>query len=87
MALSTSEFVADILSASFVGGPSGVVPTLASPLEAGSSVRQVEAWPAGSPDTVQRVLFLPGHNGNCYILKTINTEWVLNHTSVMATRS
>ena len=72
MALSTSEFVADSLSASSVGGTSGVGPTLASASKSGSGARLVEAWPAGSPDTVRRALFLPGNHGHCYILKDNN---------------
>ena len=74
------------LVSSSTGGPSGVVPMLASTFEAGSGVRLVEAWRAGSPDIVRRILFLPGHSGHRYILKMTITEHVLNHTSSMAAR-
>ena len=87
MALSTSEFVAESLSASSVEGQFGVVPTLASTREAGSGIRLVEAWPAGSPDIVRRLIFLPGHDGRCYISKMTITEQVLNYTSATASQS
>mgnify|MGYP001022036268 CR=1 FL=1 len=76
MALSNTEFVAEILSGSSTGGQFGVVPMLASALEAGSGVRLVEAWLARSPDRVRRILFLLGHSEHCYILKMTITEHV-----------
>ena len=87
MALSTSEFVAESLSASSVGGQFGVVPTLASTHEAGSGIWLVEAWPEGSPDIARRLLFLPEHDGRCYISKMIITEQVLNYTSATVFQS
>ena len=58
MALSTSEFVADSLSASFVGGASGacLVPASASWPDVGAWL--VEARLATSPDEVRRGLFV-----------------------------
>ena len=66
------NFLVDFLSTSSIGGPSGVVPALASAPESGSGVRLVEAWLAGSLDTVRRVLFLPRDKGHCYISKYDN---------------
>ena len=87
MELSTSEFVADILSASSVGGPSGVVPVLISALESGLGVRLVEAWPAGSLDIVQRALFLSEDSGHCYILPMIISWQVFKYTFATVSRS
>ena len=87
MALSTLEFVAENLSTSSVGGSSGVVPALTFALESGLGVRLVEAWPAGSPDIVQRALFLPEDDGHCYILTMIITRQVSKHTFAVASRS
>ena len=56
---STSEFLAESISASSVGGLCGIGPTSASSLEVGSGARLVEAWLAGSPDIVRILLFLP----------------------------
>ena len=61
MALSTLEFIVDNLSASSVGGTSGVGPMLASASKSGSGAWLVEAWPAGSPDMVRRAFFLLGN--------------------------
>ena len=58
MALSTSDLVADNLSASFVGGASGSRLALASPFGPGVGAWLAEAWLATSPDTVRRELFL-----------------------------
>ena len=58
MALSTSDLVADSLSASSVGGASGSRLALASPSEPGVGAWLAEAWLATSPGTVRRALFL-----------------------------
>ena len=44
MELSTSEFVAESIYASSVGGLCGIGPTSASSLEVGPGARLVEAW-------------------------------------------
>ena len=67
MALSTMEFVAENLSASSVGGSSGIVPALTSALGSGLGVWLVEAWPAGSLDIVRRALFSAGR------------QWILSY--------
>ena len=58
MALSTSDLVADNLSASSVGGASGSRLALASPSGPGVGAWLEEAWLATSQGTVRRVLFL-----------------------------
>ena len=58
MALSTSDLVADNLSASSVGGASGSRLALASPSGPGVGAWLAEAWLAPSPDSVRRALFL-----------------------------
>ena len=58
MALSTSELVADSLSASFVGGASGARLVLASASRPGFGAWLVEARLAPSPDIVPRGLFV-----------------------------
>ena len=63
MALSTSEFVADSISASSVGELCGTGPVSASALEAGSGTRLVEARLVGSLDIARLFLFLPDTKG------------------------
>ena len=58
MALSTSELVADSLSASFVGGASGARLVFASASEPGFGGWLVEARLTASPDIVRRGLFV-----------------------------
>ena len=58
MALSTSDLVADNLSASSVGGASGSRLALASLSGPGVGAWLAEAWLATSPDSVRRALFL-----------------------------
>ena len=58
MALSTSELVADSLSASFVGGASGARLVFSSASEPGLGAWLVEARLATSPDVVRRGLFI-----------------------------
>ena len=58
MALSTSDLVADILSASFIGGASSSRLALSSPSGPGVGAWLAEAWLATSPDSVRRALFL-----------------------------
>ena len=58
MALSTSDLVADNLSASSVGGASGSRLALASPSGPGVGAWLAEAWWAPSPDSLRRALFL-----------------------------
>ena len=58
MALSTSDLVADNLSASSIGGASGSRLALASLSGPGVGAWLAEAWLATSPDTVRRALFL-----------------------------
>ena len=57
MALSTSDLVADNLSASSVGGPSGVRLVFTSPSGPGVGAWLAEARLAISLDTVRRALF------------------------------
>ena len=58
MALSTSDLVADSLSASSVGGVSGSRLALASPSRPGAGAWLVEAGLATSMSAVRRALFL-----------------------------
>ena len=58
MALSTSDLVADSLSASSVGGASGSRLALASPSGLGVGAWLAEAWLVTSPGIVRRALFL-----------------------------
>ena len=58
MELSTSDLVADNLSASSAAGASGSRLVLASPSGPGVGAWLAEAWLATSPGTVQRALFL-----------------------------
>ena len=63
MALSTSEFVAEHISASSVGELCGAGPVSASAAKAGSGTRLVEAWLVGFPDIARLFLFLPDTKG------------------------
>ena len=58
MALSTSDLVADNLSASSVGGASGSRLVLASPSGPGVGAWLAEAWLATSPNLVRQAPFL-----------------------------
>ena len=63
MALSTSEFVAEHISAPSVMELCGAGPASTSAPEAGSGTRLVEAWLVGFPDIARLFIFLPDTKG------------------------
>ena len=63
MALSTSEFVAEHISAPSVRELCGAGPASTSTPEAGSRTQLLEAWLVGFPDIARLFLFLPDTKG------------------------